>query len=195
MSRRKPAVPHKLIPDPLCQSQQISKFINYVMHDGEKSTAENLVYDALDFAVEDVWEAEKDKFLAQEEAEGKPEESRRKVRKPGSIREDGFARDIGMRIFNQAIENVMPQVEVRSRRVGGAAYQIPVAVRPKRRLDLAMRWLVHFSRASRERYKGFTESLARELLDAYRGRGNSVKKRDEMHRMAKSNQTFAHYRW
>ena len=96
-------------------------------------------------------------------------------------------------IMKKALENVKPSIEVRSRRVGGATYQVPVDVRPIRRLTLAMRWLVDYSRARGE--KDFSKKLAGELLDAYNNRGNSIKKKEDVHKMAESNKAFAHYNW
>lgn len=96
-------------------------------------------------------------------------------------------------IMKKALENVKPSIEVRSRRVGGATYQVPVDVRPTRRLTLAMRWLVEYSRARGE--KDFAKRLAGELLDAYNNRGNSIKKKEDVHKMAESNKAFAHYNW
>lgn len=96
-------------------------------------------------------------------------------------------------VLKKAIENVKPSIEVRSRRVGGATYQVPVDVRPTRRLALAMRWLVEYSRARGE--KDFSKRLAAEVLDAYNSRGNSIKKKEDVHRMAESNKAFAHYNW
>ncbi|HEY8514938.1 MAG TPA: 30S ribosomal protein S7 [Candidatus Binatia bacterium] len=96
-------------------------------------------------------------------------------------------------IFKRALENVKPSVEVRSRRVGGATYQVPVEVRPPRRVALGMRWLVQSSRARHE--KSMAERLANELLDAANMRGNAVKKKEDTHRMAEANNAFAHYRW
>ncbi|AGH96130.1 30S ribosomal protein S7 [Pseudobdellovibrio exovorus] len=96
-------------------------------------------------------------------------------------------------VMKKALENVKPSIEVRSRRVGGATYQVPVDVRPTRRLTLAMRWLVEYSRARGE--KDFTKKLAGELLDAYNNRGNSIKKKEDVHKMAESNKAFAHYNW
>jgi len=96
-------------------------------------------------------------------------------------------------VMKKALENVKPSIEVRSRRVGGATYQVPVDVRPVRRLTLAMRWLVDYSRARGE--KDFSKKLAGELLDAYNNRGNSIKKKEDVHKMAESNKAFAHYNW
>lgn len=96
-------------------------------------------------------------------------------------------------VMKKALENVKPSIEVRSRRVGGATYQVPVDVRPTRRLALAMRWLVEYSRARGE--KDFSKRLAAELLDAYNNRGNSIKKKEDVHKMAESNKAFAHYNW
>ena len=96
-------------------------------------------------------------------------------------------------VMRKALENVKPSIEVRSRRVGGATYQVPVDVRPTRRLTLAMRWLVQYSRARGE--KDFSKKLAAELFDAYNNRGNSIKKKEDVHKMAESNKAFAHYNW
>ncbi len=96
-------------------------------------------------------------------------------------------------VMKKALENVKPSIEVRSRRVGGATYQVPVDVRPTRRLALAMRWLVEYSRARGE--KDYSKRLAGELLDAYNNRGNAIKKKEDVHKMAESNKAFAHYNW
>jgi small subunit ribosomal protein S7 len=96
-------------------------------------------------------------------------------------------------ILKKALENVKPSIEVRSRRVGGATYQVPVDVRPSRRLALAMRWLIEYSRERGE--KDYSKRLAGELLDAFNNRGNSIKKKDDVHRMAEANKAFSHYNW
>ncbi|MGZ3795031.1 MAG: 30S ribosomal protein S7 [Pseudobdellovibrionaceae bacterium] len=96
-------------------------------------------------------------------------------------------------ILKKALENVKPSIEVRSRRVGGATYQVPVDVRPSRRLALAMRWLIAYSRERGE--KDFSKRLAGELMDAFNNRGNSIKKKDDVHRMAEANKAFSHYNW
>ena len=98
-----------------------------------------------------------------------------------------------LEVFNQAMENIMPQVEVKSRRIGGQNYQVPVEVRPERRETLGLRWLVTYSRARNE--KTMEERLAKEILDASNGQGASVKKRDDTHKMAEANKAFAHYRF
>ena len=98
-----------------------------------------------------------------------------------------------LKVFKKALENVKPMLEVKSRRVGGATYQVPVEVRPERKLSLALRWLVNYSRARGE--KSMTEKLAAELIDASNNKGGSVKKREDVHKMAEANKAFAHYRW
>jgi small subunit ribosomal protein S7 len=98
-----------------------------------------------------------------------------------------------LEIFRKALDNTKPKLEVKSRRVGGATYQVPVEVRPERRVSLAMRWLVNYSRDRGE--KTMRERLAAELLDASQGRGNAVKKKEDTHKMAEANKAFAHYRW
>jgi small subunit ribosomal protein S7 len=99
----------------------------------------------------------------------------------------------GVQVFKQALNNVKPAVEVKSRRVGGATYQVPVEVRPDRRTALAMRWLVEYARGRNER--SMAERLAGEFISASKGEGSSVKKREDTHRMAEANRAFAHYRW
>ena len=98
-----------------------------------------------------------------------------------------------LEVFNQAMENVMPILEVQSRRVGGASYQVPIEVSPERRVTLAMRWIINYSRSKTG--KPFSEKLAAELIDASQGVGSSVKKKDDTHKMAEANKAFAHYRW
>ena len=142
--------------DPVYNDVLVSRFINYVMHDGKKSVAERIVYVALDIIEE------------------RTEEQ-------------------GIEVFKQAINNVSPLVEVRSRRVGGATYQVPIEVRPERATSLAMRWLKEHS--TKRPGKSMAEKLANEIVDAANERGESVKKREDTHRMADANKAFAHYRW
>ena len=96
-------------------------------------------------------------------------------------------------VFQDALNNVMPQLEVKARRVGGATYQVPMEVRPERQVSLSIRWLINYARSRGE--KGMTAKLSAELLDAFNGRGGAVKKREDTHRMADANKAFAHYRW
>jgi small subunit ribosomal protein S7 len=102
-------------------------------------------------------------------------------------------KDDPLKVFKQALDNIKPQLEVRSRRVGGATYQVPMEVRPDRRISLGLRWLVNYSRARPE--KSMEERLAMEILDAFGNRGASIKKREDVHKMAEANRAFAHYRW
>ena len=142
--------------DPIYNDILISRFINYVMHDGKKSVAQRIVYDALDIIEE------------------RTEEQ-------------------GLEVFKQAINNVSPLVEVRSRRVGGATYQVPIEVRPDRRVALAFRWIIQYARARQDR--SMANRLANELMAAAKGEGGSIKKKDDTHRMAESNKAFAHFRF
>ncbi len=160
---RKGEVPkRKVLPDPkytdapLEMRRRITKFINVVMGDGKKSTAEAIVYGALDRVAE-------------------------------------HAKDDPIKVWERALANVKPRVEVKSRRVGGSTYQVPVDVRSDRSQALGMRWLVSYSRGRGE--KTMTMRLANEILDAAQNRGNAVKKREDVHRMADANKAFAHYRW
>ena len=156
MPRRR-EIPKRDIPaDPIYQSPLVTKFINCVMTNGKRSTAERIIYDSFDII--------KDK-----------------------------TGDDPLKVFKKAIDNVKPTLEVRSRRVGGATYQVPVEVRASRSTTLALRWIVAYSRQRRE--KTMTERLMNELLDASNGLGQSVKRREDTHKMAESNKAFAHYRW
>ncbi len=157
MSRRRRAEKRDVLPDPKFGDIVLTKFMNYVMHEGKKAVAENIMYGAFDIV-------------------------------------EGKRRDLGpLETFHAALENVSPAVEVRSRRVGGATYQVPVEVRPERRQALAIRWLVTAARKRGE--KTMTEKLAGELLDASSNRGTAVKKREDTHKMAEANRAFSHYRW
>ena len=154
MSRRKSAVKRTILPDARYDSQTVSKFINVLMYQGKKSTAERIFYAAMDLV---------------ENRTSQP----------------------GVNIFKQALTNLKPVVEVKSRRVGGATYQVPVEVRPERRTALAMRWLISFSRERNE--KSMAEKLAAEVISASKGEGNAVKKKEDTHRMAEANKAFAHF--
>jgi small subunit ribosomal protein S7 len=156
VSRRKTAVKRTILPDARYDSQTVSKFVNVLMYQGKKSTAERIFYGAMDLV---------------ESRSGQP----------------------GVNVFKQALTNLKPVVEVKSRRVGGATYQVPVEVRPERRTALAMRWLISYSRDRNE--KSMAEKLAAEVIAASKGEGNAVKKKEDTHRMAEANKAFAHYRW
>ena len=169
MSRRRRADKREILPDPKFGDLVLSKFINCIMYDGKKSTAERIVYDAL---------AALDKKAANENFD---EEAN-----AGIVSK-------GLAVFHRALKKVKPQVEVRSRRVGGATYQVPVEVRPERSMALAMRWLIDAARSRGEHT--MTDRLVGELMDAAHDRGNAAKKRDDTHKMADANKAFAHYRW
>ena len=156
MSRRQRAVKREVPPDPMYGSTTVSKFVNALMLDGKKSTAEQIFYDAMRII---------------EEKTGQP----------------------AVNVFKQALNNAKPVIEVKSRRVGGATYQVPVEVRPERRNALGMKWLVMYSRQRGDKTMG--ERLASELMAAARNEGNTIKKKDDTHRMAEANKAFAHYRW
>jgi len=152
MSRRHRAEKREILPDPKFNDLVLSKFMNAIMLDGKKSTAEKIVYGALD--------------IVEDKAKTEP-----------------------IRVFHDALENIKPAVEVRSRRVGGATYQVPVEVRPDRRQALAIRWLVTASRSRNE------NTMRERLAGASNNRGTAVKKREDTHRMAEANRAFSHYRW
>jgi small subunit ribosomal protein S7 len=173
MPRRREVPKREILPDPKHHSELLAKFINVLMVSGKKSIAEKIIYGALEVLNERVKKSRK----ADEEGE------------EGST---GGASSV-LHYFEQALDNVRPSVEVRSRRVGGATYQVPVEVRTDRSIALGMRWIVQAARARGE--KGMMLRLAGELLDAKEGRGSAVKKREDTHKMAKANQAFAHFRW
>ena len=169
MSRRHRAEKREILPDPLFGDKILSKFVNYLMLDGKKSLAEGIVYGALQLCEQ----------------------------RSGSLNVELEASDLekskGLAIFKAGLDKIKPHVEVRSRRVGGATYQVPMEVRGDRQLALAMRWLITFSRSRSERT--MTERLANEIHDACQERGGAIKKRDDTHKMADANKAFAHYRW
>jgi small subunit ribosomal protein S7 len=156
MPRRGPAPRRELMPDPVYRSVLVTQIVNKILQRGKKTTAEAIVYEALDLLGD---------------------------------RTDGDA----LSALKRAVDNVKPQLEVKSRRVGGATYQVPVEVRPRRANTLAIRWIVGFARNRRERT--MAERLAAELLDANNGIGSSVKRKEDMHKMAESNKAYAHDRW
>jgi small subunit ribosomal protein S7 len=156
MPRRRYPAKREILPDPVFSSQLITRFINSVLKQGKKSTAERIFYGALDVIKE-------------------------------------RSQDDPVKVFKRAVDNVKPQVEVKSRRVGGSTYQVPVEVSPARQLSLSIRWLLDNARSRGE--KSMIERLAGELLDAANNRGASIKKKDDTHRMAEANKAFSHYRW
>jgi small subunit ribosomal protein S7 len=169
MSRRHSAEKRQVLPDPKFGDVTLSKFINSLMLDGKKSIAETIAYDALE-------------LMDKKGGDVQDEE--------GSVSSSGSK---GLRLFHIALKKVRPHLEVRSRRVGGATYQVPVDVRPERAQALAIRWLINAARKRSE--STMMERLAGELLDAANDRGSAVKKRDDTHKMAEANKAFAHFRW
>lgn len=156
MPRKGPVKKRKLMPDPVYNSQLVSKFVNNLMKQGKKSTAEKIFYGAMEIIGEKT---------------GKDP----------------------LEVFTKALDNVMPVVEVRPRRVGGATYQVPMEVRADRKTALGFRWILINTRKRGGRT--MIDKLSNELLDAYNGVGASVKKREDTHKMAEANKAFAHYRW
>jgi small subunit ribosomal protein S7 len=156
MPRKGPAPKRPVVVDPVYGSPLVSQLVSKILLDGKKTTAQSIVYDALE----------------------------------GTRAKTGID---PVQTLKKALDNIRPALEVKSRRVGGATYQVPVDVKPARANTLALRWLVSFSRARRE--KTMTERLMNELLDASNGLGASVKRREDTHKMAEANRAFAHYRW
>lgn len=156
MPRRREVPKREILPDPKFNNKLVGKFMNCMMFDGKKSTAEHILYGAFD--------------IIKDKTSGDP-----------------------LKVFKAAVDNVKPSVEVKSRRVGGASYQVPVDIRPNRRMALAFRWLIAYSRKRGE--KTMHEKLAAELMDAANNTGTTIKKKEDTHRMAEANKAFAHYRW
>ncbi|MBP6944227.1 MAG: 30S ribosomal protein S7 [Candidatus Omnitrophica bacterium] len=154
--RRRKAEERQFLPDPKYKSKVVSKFMNMMMECGKKSTAERIVYGAL-------------------------QEAAKKVGKEP------------LETFQKALDNIRPLVELKSRRVGGATYQVPIEVRQDRGISLAMRWLRDFARARKG--KPIQQKLAIEIIDAYNNTGTAVKKREDIHKMAEANKAFSHFRW
>lgn len=156
MPRRREVVKREILSDPKYNDKLVAKFVNCIMRDGKKSTAEGILYGSFDII--------KDKV-----------------------------KDDPIKVFKKALDNVKPILEVKSRRVGGATYQVPIEVAGGRRVSLGMRWLVSYAKNRGE--KTMTERLAGEILDAYSNKGAAVKKREDVHKMAEANKAFAHFRW
>jgi small subunit ribosomal protein S7 len=156
MPRRKVAVKRPVMPDPFFEEALVTRFINSIMRDGKKSTAEKIFYGAMDI-----------------------------------IR--ARSNDDPLKVFKRAVDNVKPYLEVKSRRVGGATYQVPIEVRSERSVALSIRWLINNARARRE--NTMKERLAAEFMDASNNTGASVKKKEDTHKMAEANKAFSHYRW
>lgn len=188
MPRRKAAIKREILPDPLYGSEEIAKFINVIMRAGKKSIAEKIVYRALTTLTDRLKKDHKDKSDDETENSAK---GKKATASTASLRSSN--QDQALEVLHKALGNVKPTVEVKSRRVGGATYQVPVEVSADRGLALAMRWVVRTAKDRAE--KTMALRLAAELYEAYMGRGPSVKMRDDVHRMAKANQAFAHYRW
>lgn len=184
MSRRRRIGSREILPDPKYNSELIAKFINQLMLDGKKSIAEKIIYSAIEQA-KDIILKKGEVIDADEEDEGKA----------GGAAGKGGRSNVPQEIlvFKKALSNLYPTVEVRSRRVGGATYQVPIEVRPVRRKTLAMRWLIQVARSRHE--KGMASRLAAEIVDAFAGRGNAIKIKENVIKMAKANMAFAFYNW
>ena len=156
MPRRREVPQRVTMPDPLYENRLVSKFINAMMRDGKKSTAESLLYNAFN--------------IIKEKTKESP-----------------------LKVFESAVENVRPMIEVKSRRVGGSTYQVPTEIRPSRRTALGIRWIITNARSRSE--NSMPRKLAGELLDAAENKGASIKKKEDTHKMAEANKAFAHFRW
>lgn len=190
MSRRKAATKREKQRDARYGSQQVAGLTNVVMIEGKKSIAAKIVYQALDVLVARVMkESKEDEASEVKGSEGKS----KKTPVTGKAKSRAFTQDEILEALHKALNNAAPTVEVKSRRVGGATYQVPMEVRADRAMALAMRWVVTAAKGRSE--KTMALRLAAELYDASQGRGAALKKRDEVHRMAEANKAFAHYRW
>ena len=195
MSRKKTQPKKNVVPDPKFNSTIIPKLINNIMYDGKRGVAAKIVYDAID----------KIKTKSKDEPINIFNEAINNIMYDGKrgvaakIVYDAIdkiktkSKDEPINIFNEAINNIKPTVEVRSRRVGGATYQVPVEVKSKRAQALAIRWLVDSARKRKDKH--MSDKIFNELFDAYEKKGAAVKKREDVHKMAESNKAFAHFRW
>lgn len=157
MSRRRRAEKRIIEPDPVYKSETLAKFVNKVMLGGKRSTAQRIIYSALE------------KFS-----------KRVKMEDP-------------LEAFEQALENAKPSLEVKSRRIGGATYQVPIEIPSNRRISMAMKWIIKYARAKAGR--SMEDGLSSELADCFNNQGATIKKKDDTHRMAEANKAFAHYKW
>jgi small subunit ribosomal protein S7 len=173
MSRRARKIVKRVSVDPKYNSELIAHVIRVIMKDGKKTTAERIVYGAID-KISEAIKADPSKF---EKAEG---EQKVAVTDP-------------IEVVSQAIENMKPKVEVKTRRVGGTTYPVPSEINPVRQLSLALRWMTTFAGARHG--MGMPAAVAAEIIDAFQGQGNVIKKRDDVHKMANANRAFAHYAW
>ena len=193
MPRRKAAIKREVLPDPLYSSDEVTKFINVVMRKGKKSIAEKIVYRALGMLTDRLKKEHKeDEDDGKGGKGGKGGKAAASSSAPSS-QKTKIPQEEVLSTLHRALGNVAPTVEVKSRRVGGATYQVPVEVDSKRGIALAMRWVVQAAKSRSE--KTMALRLAAELHEAYLGRGAAIKTRDDVHRTAKANQAFAHYRW
>jgi small subunit ribosomal protein S7 len=156
MPRRREVPERPIIPDSKYDSKLVAKFINSIMHDGKKSLAQSILYNAFD--------------IIEEKTKNSP-----------------------LKLFETAVENARPLIEVKSRRVGGSTYQVPTEIRPSRRTALGIRWIIKYARQRPE--KSMAGKLAAELMDTANNRGATVKKKEDTHKMAEANKAFAHFRW
>ena len=210
MSRRKQAPKRDILPDPLFGSDLLSKFINVLMQSGKKSIAETIVYGALEDSLRRI--IKNPSILPEIGADDEGSEGGEggeggesltpsvdvkallaKLDATSSVLDNEDARAVALEVFKMALKKITPMVEVKSRRVGGSTYQVPVNIHAKRRMALAMRWMVEYSAKRSERT--MVQRLANEILDALSDRGGAAKKREDVYRMAKANQAFAHFRW
>ena len=168
MAKNLTASGQQLKPDPVYKSKLVSKFVNALMWDGKKSVAQRAFYDAMDII-------------------------RRSPLVTGGSGEGATGQKTELEVFETAINNVKPLLEVRSKRIGGASYQIPMQVRPSRQQSLAFRWIIQSARGKKG--SAFCERLASELMEAYDKRGGAMTTRDNVHKMAEANKAFAHFAW
>ena len=173
MSRRSKKIEKRVTLDPKFNSELIAHIIRVIMKDGKKTTAERIVYSAIE-KIKEAIEKDPAKF---EKGEG---DQKAPVTDP-------------VEVVSQAIENMKPKVEVKTRRVGGTTYPVPVDIKPVRQLSLALRWMTTF--AGGRHGMGMPAAVAAEIIDAFQGQGNGIKKRDDVHKMAAANKAFAHYAW
>jgi len=190
MSRRRAAEKRDILPDPLYKSKKLAKFINVLMKDGKKAKAERIVYESLERVVEFI-KKNPPKPLQAPGAAKSGDDADVAISRAGHPSTCAIARALAMSKFEEALLNVTPKVEVKSRRVGGSTFQVPVEININRQQALAMRWLIDSARKRSE--KDMTSKLSAEIIAALSKQGGAFKKKEDTHKMADANKAFAHY--
>jgi len=181
--KKRTASSEKLAPDPVYKNKLVAKFINCMIWDGKKSIAQRIFYDAMGII-------RQSPVVVDSRVEARDSRPDKRDSSPASVPRSEHPE---LEVFEKAVNNVKPLLEVRSRRIGGASYQVPMQVGPARQQSLAFRWIIQSARSKKG--KPMCSALASELIDAYNGHGGAMTTRENIHRMAEANKAFAHFAW